>query len=51
MVSQEVLSPLKVSRSFVENWVFGYRDGNGVVAHEENSLKDRSEVSHGLHNP
>jgi hypothetical protein len=50
MVSQEVVSPLKVSHSFVENWVFGYRDGTGVVAHEANSLEDHSKVSHGVHN-
>jgi hypothetical protein len=24
MVSQEVVSPLKVSHSFVEDWIFGY---------------------------
>jgi hypothetical protein len=51
MVSQKVVSPLKVSHSFVEDWVFGYRDGNGVVAHERNSLKDHSKVSYGVHNP
>jgi hypothetical protein len=51
MVSQEVVSPLKVSHSFVEDWVFGYRDGTGVVAHEGNSLKDHSEVSHSVHTP
>jgi hypothetical protein len=51
MVSQEVVSPLKVSHSFVEDWVFGCRDGTGVVAHERNSLKDHSKVSHGVHNP
>jgi hypothetical protein len=31
MISQEVVSPLKVSHSFVEDWIFGYRDGIGVV--------------------
>jgi hypothetical protein len=51
MVSQEMVSPLKVSNSFVEDWVFGYRDGTGVVAHERNSLKDHKKVSHGVHNP
>jgi hypothetical protein len=40
MISQEVVSPLKVSHSFMEDWIFGYKDGTGVVAHEENSLKD-----------
>jgi hypothetical protein len=51
MVSQEVVYPLKVSHSFVEYLVFGYRDGTGVIAHEGNSLKDHSKVSHGVHNP
>jgi hypothetical protein len=51
MYSQEVVSSLKVSHSFVEDWVFGYRDGTGVVAHEGNSLKNHSKVSHGVHNP
>jgi hypothetical protein len=46
MVSQEM-----VSHSFVEDWVFGYRDGTGVVAHKGNSLEDHSKVSHGVHNP
>jgi hypothetical protein len=50
MVSQEVVSPLNVSHSFVEDRVFGYRDGTGVVAHERNSLKDHSKVSHGVYN-
>jgi hypothetical protein len=50
MVSQKVVSPLKVSHSFVENWGFGYRNGNGVVTHEENSIKNHSKVSHGVHN-
>jgi hypothetical protein len=51
LVSQDVVSPLKVSHSLVEDWVFGYRDGTGVVAHEGNSLRDHSKVSHGVHNP
>jgi hypothetical protein len=51
MVSQEIVSPLKVSHSFVEDWVFGYRDGTGVVTHKGNSLEDHSKVSYGLHNP
>jgi hypothetical protein len=51
MISEEVMSPLKVSHSFMEDWIFGYRDGTGVVAHEGNSLKDHSKVSHGVHNP
>jgi hypothetical protein len=51
VVSQEVVSPLKVSYSFVADMVFSYRDGTGVVAHEENSLKHHTKVSHGVHNP
>jgi hypothetical protein len=52
MISQEVVSPLKVSHSLTEDWIFFcYRDGTGVIAHEGNSLKDHSKVSHGVHNP
>jgi hypothetical protein len=51
MDSQEVVSHLKVSHSFVENWGFGYREGTSIIAHEGNSIKDHSKVSHGVHNP
>jgi hypothetical protein len=51
MVSQEVVPPFKVSQSFVLDWVFGYRDDTGIVAHEGNSLEDHSKVSHGMYNP
>jgi hypothetical protein len=51
MISQEVVSPLTVSHSLVEDWIFGYRDGTGVIAHEGNSLKAYSKVSHGVHSP
>jgi hypothetical protein len=51
MISHEVVSPLKVSHSFVKDWIFGYRDGTGVIAHEGNSLKPHSKVSHVVHNP
>jgi hypothetical protein len=51
MISQEVVSPFKVSHSLVEDWIFGYRDGTGVIAHKRNSLKAHSKVSHGVHNP
>jgi hypothetical protein len=51
MISQEVVSHFKVFHSFVENWVFGYRDGTGVVTYEGNSLEDHSKVSHGVLNP
>jgi hypothetical protein len=51
MISQEVVSHFKVFHSFMEDWVFGDRDGTGVVTHEENFLEDDSKVSHGVHNP
>jgi hypothetical protein len=51
MVSQEVVSPLKVSHYLMEDWVFGYRNSTGVVAHEGNFLKNYSKVSHSVHNP
>jgi hypothetical protein len=51
VISQEVVSLLKVSHSFVEDWIFGYRDDTGVITHEGNSLKDHSKVSHSVHNP
>jgi hypothetical protein len=51
MISQEVVSPLKVSYSLVEDWIFGYRDGTSVIAHELNCLKAHSKVSHDVHNP
>jgi hypothetical protein len=51
MISQEVVSSLKVSHSIVEDCFFGYRDGTGIIAHEGNSLKDHSKVTHGVYNP
>jgi hypothetical protein len=51
VISQEMMSPLKVSHSFIEDWIFGYRDGTGVITHEGRSLKAHSKVSHGVHNP
>jgi hypothetical protein len=51
MISQEVVSPLKLSHSLVNDWVFGYKDGTGVIAHEGSSLKAHSKVAHGVHNP
>jgi hypothetical protein len=50
MISQEVLSHFEVFHSFLEDWVFGYRDDTGVITYEGNSLKDHSKVSHGVHN-
>jgi hypothetical protein len=51
IISQEVVSPLKVSHSFMKDWIFGYKDGIGVITHEEDSLKAHFKVSHGLYNP
>jgi hypothetical protein len=49
MISQEVMSSLSMSHLFVEDWIFGYRNGTGVIAHEGNSLKPHSKISHGVH--
>jgi hypothetical protein len=49
MISYEVVSSLNRSHLFVEDWIFGYRDGTGVIAHEGNCLKPHSKVSHGVH--
>jgi hypothetical protein len=46
-----MVSPLKVSHYLVDDWIFGYKDGTGVITHEGNSLKDHSKVSHVVHNP
>jgi hypothetical protein len=51
MISQEVISPLKVSHSFVEDWIFDYGYDTSVIAHEGNSLKAHSKVCHGAHYP
>jgi hypothetical protein len=51
IISQEVVSHFKVFHSFMEDWVFDYRDVTGVIAHEGNFLEDHSKVSHGVHNP
>jgi hypothetical protein len=51
MFSQKVVSPLNMSHLFVKDWIFGYWDGTGVIAHEGNSLKIHSKVSHGVHYP
>jgi hypothetical protein len=50
IISQEVVSHFEVFHSFVEDWIFGYRESTSVVAHEGNSLKDHSKVFHGVHN-
>jgi hypothetical protein len=51
MISQEMVSPLKVPHSLVKDLIFGYKDGTGVITHEGNSLKAHFKVSHGVHNP
>jgi hypothetical protein len=45
------VSPLNMSHLFVEDWIFSYRDGTDVIAHEGNSLKPHSKISHGVHYP
>jgi hypothetical protein len=49
VISQEVASSLNMSHLFVEDWIFGYRDGTGVITHQGNSLKSHSKISHGVH--
>jgi hypothetical protein len=49
MISQQVVSSLNMSHLFMEDWIFGYKDGTDIIAHEENSLKPHSKVSHGVH--
>jgi hypothetical protein len=51
MIYQEVVSSLNMSHLFVEDMIFCYRDGIGVIAHEGNSLKPHCKVSHGVHYP
>jgi hypothetical protein len=51
VISQEMVSPLKVSHSFVEDSFFSYRDDTGVITYAGNSLKAQSKVSHSMHNP
>jgi hypothetical protein len=51
MISKKVVSPLNMSHLFVEDWIFGYWDGTGVIAHEGDSLKPHSKISHGVHYP
>jgi hypothetical protein len=51
MISQEVVSPLKVSHSFVKDWIFCYKDNTGIIAHEGNTLEGHSKIFHGLHYP
>jgi hypothetical protein len=51
VISQEVLSSLNMSHLFMEDMIFGYKDGTGFTAHEGNSPKPHSKVSHGVHYP
>jgi hypothetical protein len=51
MISQKVVSPLNMSHLFVEDWIFGYKDSTGVIAHEGDSLKPHSKISLGVHCP
>jgi hypothetical protein len=43
------VSSLNMSHLFVEDWIFAYLDDTGVIAHEGNSLKDHSKISHDVH--
>jgi hypothetical protein len=45
------VSPFNMSHLFVEDWVFGYWDDTGVIAHERNSLKPHSKISYSVHYP
>jgi hypothetical protein len=45
------VSSLNMSHLFMEDWIFGYIDGTGVIAHERNSLKAHSKISHGVQYP
>jgi hypothetical protein len=49
MISQEVVSFLNMSHLFMKGWIFGYRDGTGVIIHEGNSLKPSTKISHDVH--
>jgi hypothetical protein len=51
MISQKVVSALNMSHLFVKDWIFGYRDGTGIITHEGDSLKPHSKISHGVHYP
>jgi hypothetical protein len=51
MISQKVVSPFNMSHLFMEDSIFGYWDGTGVIAHEGNSLKPHSKIFHSEHYP
>jgi hypothetical protein len=51
MISQEAMSSLNMSHLFVKDGIFGYRDGTSVIAHEGNSFKPHSKISHSVHYP
>jgi hypothetical protein len=51
MISPKVVSPLNMSHLFVEDWIFSYWDGTGVITQEGNSLKPHSKISHSVHYP
>jgi hypothetical protein len=42
------MSFFNMSYLFMKDWIFGYYDSTGVIAHE-NSLKPQSKVSYGVH--
>jgi hypothetical protein len=51
VISQKVVCSLNMFYLFVEDMIFSYRDVTAVIAHEGNSLKPHSKVSHGVHYP
>ncbi len=51
MISQKVVSALNISHFFAEDWIFGYWDCTSIIAHEGNSLKPHSKISHSVHYP
>jgi hypothetical protein len=51
MIPQKAVSSLNMSHLFVEDWIFGYWDGTGVITHERDSLKIHSKIFHGVHYP
>jgi hypothetical protein len=42
---------LSMSHLFVEDWIFCYWDGTGVITHEGGYLKPHSKISHDVHYP
>jgi hypothetical protein len=45
MISEKVMSPLNMCHLFVEDQIFGYWDGTGVIAHEGDSQTSLQNLS------